>query len=54
MMPDVLLKKVISEKDSCVFSHLRFKQFFVASGAYQEVDVAPGVYLLCGRCSVYV
>lgn len=51
MMLDVLLKKVISEKDSCVFSHSRFKQFFVASGAYQEVDVAPG-YTFCAVAAV--
>lgn len=49
MMLDVLLKKVVREKDSWVFSHSRFKQFFVASRTYQEVDVVPGIYLLYGR-----
>lgn len=54
-MLDVLLKKVVREKDSWVFSHSRFKQFFVASKTYQEVDVVPGIYLLCGRgAMVYV
>lgn len=51
MMADVLFKKVISEKDSWVFSHSRFKQFFVASGAYQEVDVAPE-YTFCAVAAV--
>lgn len=43
MILDILLKKVVREKDSRVFSHSRFKQFFVASRAYQEVDVVPGI-----------
>lgn len=43
MILDILLKKVVREKDSRVFSHSRFKQFFVASRAYQEVDVVPDI-----------
>lgn len=49
MMLDVLLKKIVREKDSWVFSHLRFKQFFVASRTYQEVDVVPGIPFVRSR-----
>lgn len=57
MILDVLLKKVVREKDSRVFSHSRFKQFFAASRAYQEVDVVPGipfVRLIVCVCEIYL
>lgn len=54
MMLDVLLKKIVREKDSWVFSHLRFKQFFAASRTYQEVDVVPGIPFVRSRQNVCV